>query len=330
MTVARFLAIVLLVFRVLVEGQLGSAFCRMAALTEIVDDYAVAETKIIGSATRPLNRDRRTWVDIRDYGAKCNGLTDDLKALQRAAMALNGNGMIHVPGRVAPCNLNSTLMLPRGITIEGDGINVSVLRCIDPIKACIVFADHGGGSLPRIMQGGLRDLTLSGNGTSSVGVYLGGDPAGIVSPRDWFGDDIAIQNVEVTGFGNNIQLGNNSFLETFGNVLIYSAVRHGFFEPAGIGNAGENVRFFGGQFNNNAIPIELNNVFGDTYFYGTSFDFNFRPSTGEFLFATFYGCHFEQARGPFIETSSSERSGNSSMLFDGSEFLEDETSGVTA
>jgi hypothetical protein len=113
-------------------------------------------------------------VSVMQYGAKCDGRTDDSAALQSAitAVAVNG-GVLQIPA--ATCNHASTLTRPRSVRIQGQGANISILSYTGSAQGWVV---GDAGSPQNAYQGGFSNLTLNGPGYSgsAVGVYLGADP----------------------------------------------------------------------------------------------------------------------------------------------------------
>jgi hypothetical protein len=95
-------------------------------------------------------------------------------------------------------------------------------------------------------------------------------------------------------------------------------------------NAGENMAFFSCVFGNNAgNPLILNQVNSDFHFFATSFDFNLAPIIGSGIQVEFYGCHFEQSSGPFIDDSAST-SAQSRVKFYGGSIQLNATTGTDA
>lgn len=64
-------------------------------------------------------------LNVRDYGAKADGVTDDTAAIQRAIDACPTGGTVSFPAGTYA--INSTVYLRSGITITGAGTNQTVL-----------------------------------------------------------------------------------------------------------------------------------------------------------------------------------------------------------
>lgn len=65
-----------------------------------------------------------TIFDVRDYGAACDGTTDDAAAVQRAVDAAEAAGSGEVRAHVAH-RLSQPIVIPQGVTLSGDGKNVA-------------------------------------------------------------------------------------------------------------------------------------------------------------------------------------------------------------
>src|SRR5581483_3019594 len=105
-----------------------------------------------------------------------------------------------------------TVVKNRDQNLIGAGSKASVLQCKSTTAPCLVVADTGSG----VDYGDSRvqDLTIQGPGAgnSSIGVFLGGDPAGKFSPSSAFADSASFMNVRITGFQYGIEWGNNAWL----------------------------------------------------------------------------------------------------------------------
>jgi hypothetical protein len=129
------------------------------------------------------------------------------------------------------------------------------------------------------MQGGFSSLTLNGPGYtgSTVGVYLGADPAGVVSPAGNYANNEYWQNVNIDNFGLGVQVGNNAYLFSCDGCIIFNNGQH-WKDGGTASNSGERMVFTKsvlGQSRSVTLPaVELDNNIGDYYFDHISFDYN--------------------------------------------------------
>lgn len=111
-----------------------------AAVTALEKDVAKLKTQVAGlststtTTTLPPTTSTSTTststtvpgaLNVRDYGAKADGVTDDTAAIQRAIDACPTGGTVSFPAGTYA--INSTVYLRSGITITGAGTNQTVL-----------------------------------------------------------------------------------------------------------------------------------------------------------------------------------------------------------
>lgn len=84
-----------------------------------------------GAVSRPLADCTQTGkvcdtVNVRDFGAKCDGVTNDASAIQAAANALSSGGTLELP--IGTCNIGSaTITLNSNTVLQGKGRGVSIV-----------------------------------------------------------------------------------------------------------------------------------------------------------------------------------------------------------
>lgn len=229
----------------------------------------------------------------RDIGAKVN-----------TAIADVGCGTVLLPSGYY--RFATTIVKPRCVWLRGMGAAATVLRWDRASGAAVVVGDQGGANLYAV--GGISDLAIVGgggeygSGSGATGLWLGGDPAGVVAVSDLLSDFQRIVDVSVSGFGVGVRWGSNAWLDEFRGAAIFSN-RVGVTEATGTSNSAEQNVFVGGAIFNNRVALEYMTV--DLYFLGTSFDYNLNPGGAAIIAASFRcdGCHFEQQCGPVIDNT---------------------------
>lgn len=179
------------------------------------------------------------------------------------------------------------IYLVRGSTITWSGAGPA---------AFIVSDNLGTSTYP---EGSIDGLTLAGSG-SGIGIYFGGDPAGIISPVGNYGDDFNVNYVHVSGFATGVQWGNNAWAETiFESVIANNAT--GLFFPSTVSLSGESLALVNSRILNNAgIGVKIGNTaLVDLNCSNSSIDYNgsWAIQNGTALGnqqVTINGCHIEQ------------------------------------
>jgi hypothetical protein len=236
----------------------------------------------------------------------------DLGAKVQAAITLLGSscGTVMIPSGTYTWTTHKVILNPCQ-RLEGNSSLVNTSTGTDP---AIVIA-----GVPNFMvdphvydQGGISNLTLSGPGpgtsqTGSMGIMIGGDPAGIITPTNFVAFTMALHNVHVRSYGCGLNFGLAFQIAVFGGTLENNFTGACF--QAGPGSGGENFNFHGTQIINNIKygiradstgAVELN-------LYGVSLDYNGQvDTTGAQIFINnvyslnIFGGHFENHFTPYI------------------------------
>lgn len=230
--------------------------------------------------------------------------------INHAIAALPGGcGVVQIPN--GTYTFGTTIVKPRCILLEGQGAAATLLDWTPAAGAAIVIGDGSGTTTYN--HGGVRDLRLSGPGESSqaIGLWLGGDPSGLMLPANYLADNQDLSHLDVRLFGIGIEWGSNAWLDTFFDTSVDNNTV-GIAGSLAATNSGENNRWFGGAvFNNGSGAVASSAGVADLSFFGTSFDFNNDSTSGgpdsslPAIAAPFQclGCHFEQWSGPFVEAN---------------------------
>ena len=239
---------------------------------------------------------------VVSYGADPTGKRDSTHAFESALLAQPA-GRLYVPaqadGSPATYRISAPLHFTRRQGLVGAGAGAVTLACTAGASPCVTFADTISPVLHAI--GSIQNISISGPGTDngSIGLYLGGDPAGNFSPAEAYASSVSLDQVVVSGFHNCIQWGNNAW----GNRLIASDIlgcNSGIYVPSGVKNSGEAIRVMGSTFANNT-GFGINDAQNFEWeISDSSFDYNAVAINlfGSSLHVT--NTHFEQASGPFV------------------------------
>lgn len=164
--------------------------------------------------------------NVRDFGARGDGVTDDTKAIQAAINAAHnaGGGSVYVPSGLyilkgnTLMNSSGCLRLTDNVTIYGDGMGQTTLK----------VADGWSGTITGIIRTpfgvqthdvGIHDLTLDGNrdhtGGKIDGFFSGVAPGSPGQATNILIDHVEIMNCEGYGFDPheqtvNITISNSS------------------------------------------------------------------------------------------------------------------------
>lgn len=237
----------------------------------------------------PLN----AGASVTQCGADPTGNSDSTGAFNTCLKEVP-SGDLWVPA--GEYKILGTIVKNRDQNLIGAGSKASILQCESTTAPCLVVADTSSGV--DYSESRVQDLTLQGpgGGNSSIGVFLGGDPAGRFSSSSAFGDSASFMNVRITGFNYGIEWGNNAWLNKLVRTLVFGNTV-GLYVPAVMSNSGENIGITDSAiFNNAEYGLEDNGDF-EWMFSGVSFDYN--GTAVEFLGSTIHAvnCHFEQSGG---------------------------------
>jgi Pectate lyase superfamily protein len=233
-------------------------------------------------------------TSVIECGADASGQADSTAAFAKCIKAVP-DGDIWIPA--GTYKIAGSIVKSRNQNLIGVGSKASILLCQSTTAPCVIVGDTTGG-VNNYSDSRLQDLTIQGPGTnnSSIGVFLGGDPAGRISSSNAFADSASLVNVRILGFNHGIEWGNNAWFNKLTRTLVF-ANAVGLYVPAGVSNSGENIGLTDSAiFNNTEYGLEDNGDF-EWMLSGTSFDYN--GTAVEFLGSTIHAvnCHFEQNGG---------------------------------
>lgn len=247
-----------------------------------------------------------------DIGAKINSAIADLG---------HDSGTVVVPAGVY--SFSTTIVKPRGILLRGQGTGLvfssndlmkigTILVWIPQSGTAIVVADPYGTNYES--NTGIGDLTLLGPGISSNanGIWVGGDPSGVVSSKDDFADNESFEKISIHNFSRGVVWGSNAFLDRWLQCNIWGN-DVGIFLSDAIVASNETNSFVQCYIGNNVGGAVRGLGNADLHFVSTSFDFNNTgaakggpssvPAIESLNPGNFIDCHFEQWNGTFVDNS---------------------------
>ncbi len=153
-------------------------------------------------------------VDVRAFGAKCDGSTNDTSAIQAAITAMaTAGGVVNLPDGTC---IVTGLTAPGGVTLRGKGKYVTTIK--SSTNAVILNLVQGSGAFaffgPKV-----ADLAVDGSDSGSSQVGIQATDASAMR-------DVVIEDVQVTDCGSHGLSFGNVFSSSFKN--IYSSSNQGY------------------------------------------------------------------------------------------------------
>lgn len=252
------------------------------------------------------------------------GAADSGPAL-RAALAAGGPGTYVIPK--GTFKISTLVTRTRKQPIIGDSPQGTIFNCPGTTGAtCFAIADstYGPNNYGIFTD---KNYTIVGSGKANVAstcVYMGGDPAGVITPTGAFADFVNFTNVIVHDCGTGFLTGNNTYINVWDHFSGWNN-HYNFYAPVGIGNSGErevitNSTIFNSDegIESTASPLQYWEIDN------SSFDFAGLAIHGNQLHVHVKNTHFEAQNGVFIQ----QDFGNAFIDIDGGEFQYDSGSGT--
>jgi len=183
----------------------------MALCTWVVSALAVGVTAY--GQPLPSVLTRAGIIDVVAGGARCDGVSDDSAALNKAAGGARAfsdgaayGGIVMIPaGR--RCRVDSTLEIPWGASFEASGAVLDFRHLKGGVAIQIGFNGPPAQRLERPTL--LRFGVVLGPGADSatVGIRMGGGSSQSAATTT----DVDLDDTTVSGFGIGVQFGNNAF-----------------------------------------------------------------------------------------------------------------------
>jgi hypothetical protein len=187
--------------------------CGTILFILILSNYAVTQSKAFSiplptpkPSPTPSAMSQSLSINVKNFGAKCDGVTNDTTSIQNALNSASSSGNLTVLLPFGTCKITSGLILPSNITLQGTSIsapdaigkahNTSVIDASSLTSGTALSANGDATGIT------LKNFGLNGSvtGTTAVGINLGS-----------FVTSSNIDNVYVFGFyyGIIIQFGQN-------------------------------------------------------------------------------------------------------------------------
>jgi hypothetical protein len=168
----------------------------------------------LGQGLAPSVNTANGTVNVRDFGAKGDGVTDDTAAIQ-AAINANPSKAIYFPS--GDYNITSQIRVSRIWTgLVGDAAGTRILVAFDSNEPAILVKSDLGPAFPNIFGFQMENLgiwkTVANNNTSSIGLEL------------FLADAVKLHHCEIVGFST-------ALLILGGRNCYYSNLRLSAFNP---------------------------------------------------------------------------------------------------
>ena len=218
-------------------------------------------------------------LDVKDYGAKGDGVTNDAAAIKAAVDAAATGGTVYFPAGTYKCT--SDIAVGNSVTLRGAG-DLSILSFV----ASGLVYDGDSGYLTEV---GLHSLRIIRTRTAGAALRFkgGGSGTGVAH--------FNVSHIRVNSTGEALLI-DGSYIGTFvGCYFMGSTVG---IKVAFEGTrlvSGNNISFFGGESQGNGTAASLDSPLG-VNFYGHAFEGSTTAGVDIFndaLGCGFYGCWFE-------------------------------------
>lgn len=126
----------------------------------------------------------KAWVDVKEYGATGDGVTDDTTSIQNAINTLSSTGgKVLFP--IGTYKISSTITVPSYVFLVGMSRYRSQITASTTAITMVSFPDRD--------SAGISQMLLTGNNTASVGIDIGAGSNTIII------HDVQVHNCSVSG-----------------------------------------------------------------------------------------------------------------------------------
>lgn len=247
---------------------------------------------------------------------------DSTPGIRTAIASLKAGGLLRVSNGLYKISSRVDVGLP--VRIEGDQASTTTFACGG---TCFTFAYAYGAQNP--IRAGLSHLSFSQASNTGSAIYVGGDPAGGVTPSSYYFFDSGFQYINIQGFNVGMNFGSNTFLDAFDHLSIWFCV-DGINVASTPTNSGENITFTHADIHQNTFG--LLSALGPNWtwnFEHSSFDFNTSRainSSGQ-LILNCNSCWFEDNNSAASDFIFSQL-GSNVITLNETQFRKDNTTGT--
>jgi len=228
---------------------------------------------------------------------------DPGKTINAALHSVKGYGIVYL-NAAATYHVVEPIVIPGNTILDCQGAS---LGDYGNSPAFIIFENPTLSSAVNYGSTGIRNCHVMGPApatSSPIGLYLGGDPKGVISPAGSYAVNVEISGTTVNGFscglsnGNNawsVKIFNSAFMVNYDNICSPVAT-----------NAGEKMTMVQTQVSDAAhLAFNLNTPFTEWTVTDSWCDYNVLACIGgNGINMQFTGGHIEQPNGPVISVVS--------------------------
>ena len=153
-------------------------------------------------------------VNIRDFGAKCDGITDDTEAIKRAINRIKeNNGKSSLDLSFGTILISENILIPPLVKIYGRGIYKTTIKAKEGVSIILDITSDG------IYNNEFYDFTIDGNNNSNIkGIYFNEKNATIND------ENCKFENILIVNCTDPLIIGSNNRGNRFDNINIEHCV----------------------------------------------------------------------------------------------------------